>query len=53
MKTEEIEALRKKWTLYGGKSLESAENGEGFDVAEFIESLSYSHSEKREETPEA
>ena len=49
MTAEEIEALRKKWELYGGKPIESADSTEGFDAAEFIESLSYS--ERRVEKP--
>lgn len=42
MTVQEIEALRKKWELNGGKIIETADGTEGFDAAEFIESLSYS-----------
>ena len=53
MTKEQIEALRKKWEQHGGKIIEHANSTEGFDAAEFIESLSYSHLETREETPES
>ena len=50
MTNEEIEALRKKWKTYGGKVIEAAGSADGFEAAEFIESLSYS--ETKVETPE-
>jgi hypothetical protein len=53
MTSEQIEALRKKWAANGGKTIESSDGVEGFDPAEFIESLSYSRSEGQEEIPES
>ena len=53
MTKEQIEALRKKWEANGGKTIESSDGTEGFNPAEFIESLSYSHVERQEETPQS
>jgi len=53
MTNEQIEELRNKWESYGGKIIEGADSTEGFDAADFIESLSYSSSKTTEEIPES
>jgi hypothetical protein len=42
MTNEQTEALRKKWEQYDGKTVDISDVEEGFDIGEFIESLSYS-----------
>jgi hypothetical protein len=42
MTNEQIEALRKKWEQHGGKIVDISDVEEGFDLREFVESLTYS-----------